>query len=108
MVYIETNKTTNSVGYTHYMPFDAEVGLKNDDGTLKTKEQLEETGYVFDEIPIPEQIKGKQAHLYYSTEKGFWYEYSDIVIPDYPQVSQYWVNKIQDDMTLALVEAGVL
>ena len=108
MVYIETNRETNSIGYTHYMPFDPKCGLKNDDGTIKTKEQLEETGFVLDEIPKAEQIEGKRAFPYYTTEKGVWYEYKDIIVSDYPQVPQYWVNKIQDDMTLALVEAGVL
>jgi hypothetical protein len=108
MVYIETNKTDDAIGYTHYMPFDPECGLKNEDGTLKTREQLEETGFVLDEIPQAEKIDGKRAFPHYNTEKGFWYEYEDIVVPDYPQVPQYWVDKIQDDMTLALVESGVL
>lgn len=108
MIYIETNSATNAVGFVHYMPFDENNGMKNEDGTQMTEEQLKETGFLVESMPEAEKIKGKGSTTFYTEEKGFWFEYYDVEVNDYPQVPLYFVNKIQDDMTLALVEAGVL
>lgn len=110
MIYIETNEE-NKIIFTHYMPFDEKHGFKNEDGTIKTKEQLEsekKNAYVIEGLPKVDKKPTQGAIFYYTPDKGVWFELFDIPQRDYPQVDQYWVNKIQDDMTLALIEAGVL
>ena len=108
MIYIETNPTTHGIGYTHYMPFDKELGLKNEDGTLKTEAQLKETGFLVESVPTVPHIEGKRGYVTYTEENGFSFEYIELPQNYYLGVSPADVQKIQDDMTLALIEAGVL
>jgi hypothetical protein len=54
------------------MPFDDINGLG------KTEEELLQIGYLVDEVPEPEQIEGKSSMMFYTPERGFWFEYIDI------------------------------
>lgn len=71
MIFIQTNQN-NLVNYMHHMPFDPVNGLG------KTKEELKKEGYLVNDIPDALQIKGKYEIMYYSKEKGIYYEYEDI------------------------------
>jgi hypothetical protein len=70
LIYIEINKD-NSIGLTHYMPFDEVHGLG------KTKEELEESGLLVESLPISEDMIGKSQVLKYDETKGLHYEYVD-------------------------------
>lgn len=59
------------VQLTHFMPFDSKEGFG------KTEAELLQMGYLLDEIPEPEKIKGKIPVACYTEEKGFYYEYED-------------------------------
>lgn len=61
------------VAYIHYMPFDEKNGLG------KTEEELLTTGFLVEDIADPELIDGKYPIQHYSLERGFWFEYKDIV-----------------------------
>lgn len=65
MIYIELNEN-NEVMYAHHNP------------TKLTKEYKEKGLELNLEIPKSEKKIGKQPILYYTKEKGFWYEYEDI------------------------------
>ena len=68
-----------SVGFVHYMPFDLNNGLKNEDGTLKTEAQLRESGALVESIPQAEPPEGKvTAGMFYNPFTGtVFYEYED-------------------------------
>ena len=108
MIFIKTSILTNAVTFIHYSPLDEKDGMKNEDGTVMTEEQLKQIGYLVDAIPIPTRIEGKGSTTYYEPTKGFWFEYYDVEVDPYQMVPTEVVDKIQDDMTLALIEAGVL
>lgn len=71
MIFLKCDETSK-VNYIHYMPFDGKHGLG------KTQEQLEQEGVLVDSIPEPQIIEGKNPIMYYSKEKGIFYEYEDI------------------------------
>ncbi len=108
MIYIQTNEETNLVTMVHYMPFDPQHGMKDENGELLTEEQMKETGYLVDTLPKAEHIQGKRAITYYTEADGFRVEYVDVPKIDYPGVPQATIEKIQDDLTLAFIEAGIL
>lgn len=108
MIYIQTDKDTNLITMIHYMPFDPQHGMKDDDGVLLTEEQLKETGFLVDALPKAEYIQGKRAIIYYTEADGFTVKYVDVPKVDYPNVPQAMTEKIQDDLTLAFIEAGIL
>lgn len=71
MIYIETNEKS-VITSKHYMPFDENYGLK------KTKEELELTGFIVEEIPeMPSAPFGYRTIEKYSNEEGFTYEYEE-------------------------------
>lgn len=108
MIYIETDKDTNIITMYHYMPFDKEHGIKDEDGNVKTEEEMRKTGFLVDALPSVPCKKGYRAVLKYTKEKEFEYEYIEVPQNDYPSVPYNLVQQIQDDMTLALIESGVL
>lgn len=65
MIAIETNEK-NKVTWIHY----------NSDSLPDTTDVT-----LVEEIPPPEIDRGDIAELYYTPERGFWYEYS-LVVPD--------------------------
>lgn len=71
MIYLETDSQRKVVS-TYFMPFDENYGLG------KTESELEITGFLVEEIPTPESIEGKYSNVFYTKEKGFWFEYVDI------------------------------
>lgn len=71
MIFVQTSND-NEITYCHYKPFSKECGLG------KTEEELLQIGYLVDEVPEPEQIDGKFLTLFFTPERGFWFEYADI------------------------------
>lgn len=59
------------------------------------------------EIPEPENIEGKQAILYFSVEKGFYYEYeNDVLQPEQqPQSDTEIIMQAITDLELQGLEA---
>lgn len=113
LIYIQTQEKTNAITYTHYMPFDEEYGLRDENNNPMTEEQMLKTGFLVEkdsmlEVDKAPKIEGKSAYVIYTPEKGFEYAYADIPENYYRGVMPESVQKIQDDMTLALIEAGVL
>lgn len=77
MVYLKNlTKITDTkylIGYLHSMPFDTVDGLH------KTKEELEQSGILIENIPEPQNTEGKKAIKYYNpVDKKIFYEYEDI------------------------------
>lgn len=113
LVYIETQEKTNAVTYTHYMPFDKEYGLRDENNNPMTEEQMRVKGFLVEKDSLLDagkapKIDGKSAYVTYTAKDGFQYAYVDIPENYYRGVMPESVQKIQDDMTLALIEAGVL
>lgn len=108
MVYIQTNKDTNRVVMTHYRPFDEQYGIKNEDGTIKTEEQLKETGFLVESYPVVERKEGKRGFVKYTPTDGFSIEYEDAPVEEYRGVPQKIVNEIRDNLVLYLVESNIL
>lgn len=69
------NKITDEkypINFVHYMPFDEINGLH------KTREELEQEGYLIDSIPELETPEGKVPVLFFNpTTKTVFYEYVD-------------------------------
>ncbi|WP_460299415.1 hypothetical protein [Clostridium botulinum] len=77
MVYLKNlTKITDTkylIGYLHSMPFDKIDGLN------KTKEELEQSGIIIENISEPQNIEGKKAIKYYNPiDKQIFYEYEEI------------------------------
>ncbi len=108
MIFIQTDKHTNLVTMIHYMPFDSQYGIKDDNGKLLTEEQIEEIGFLVDNLPKVEKIKGKRPIMSYSKEEGFQVTYIDIPKIDYSGVPQSMTEKIQDDLVLSLIDNNIL
>lgn len=85
------NSTEARVGFIHRYPFDAQHGLK------QTKEELELTGVLVEELPDPEQ-NGKIATLYVdlATSKTH-YEYID---PPASEIDRSELEKVKRQQAL--------
>lgn len=85
------NSTEARVGFIHRYPFDAQYGLK------QTKEELELTGVLVEELPDPEQ-NGKIATLYVdlATSKTH-YEYID---PPASEIDRSELEKVKYQQSL--------
>jgi hypothetical protein len=70
-MFIKTDDN-NLVTYCHRKPFDQKYGLG------KAEDELLQTGFLVEEVPIPEQIEGKSAKTFYTEANGFTFEYEDI------------------------------
>lgn len=113
LIYIQTQEKTNAITYTHYMPFDEEYGLRDENNNPMTEEQMLKTGFLVEkdsmlEVDKAPKIEGKSAYVTYTPEKGFEYAYADIPKNFYRGVAPETVMQIQDDMTLELIGMGVL
>lgn len=96
--YIRINKT-NDVIYLHYKPFHPRHGLK------KSKEELELTGILIDEIPEPEIESNQIANLKFNPDTNtLYYEYVDL--PEEPNTnnSQNQLDEIQEVLNILLGE----
>lgn len=70
---IKITDTKYSIGFIHYMPFDAINGLG------KTQEQLEQEGILIESVPQSQVIEGKTSIMYVNpVDKLIFYEYEDI------------------------------
>lgn len=85
------DSTEACVGFIHRYPFDAQHGLK------KTKEELELTGVLVEELPDPEQ-NGKIATLYVDLATGkTHYEYMD---PPASEIDRSELEKVKYQQSL--------
>ncbi len=91
------------VGTVHYMPFDLVHGIKNADGTLKTKAELAAAGALVEEVPKPEASEVQNvAGMFYNPFTGeVFYEYADK--PEEPMTKEEWMAEMEEWVdTLAL------
>jgi hypothetical protein len=101
MKYIKTDNANDRLMYINNFPFDTKHGLG------KTEEELLQDGFLVEDIPKPEQIEGKSATTYYTTEQGFWFEYADI--PKTPeQIQAEKIDQLNTDMNSAIMELTML
>lgn len=96
MIYIKTNQNHKLV-YIHYAWDDEKYGLH------KTKEELEKTGYFVNEIPEEPQKEGFSQILYYTKEKGFWFEYEQMTNNEYG-ISDELLSRIKADTVNEIVQ----
>lgn len=91
--------TNIAVSFQHFAPLDKKDGL--------TEEQLAE-GFLVDEIPEPEEVKGARPLLCYNTEeKKCYYKYVEVKVV--PQITLADVNeKVDVLMQLLLESEGLL
>lgn len=97
MIFVETDKSTNEVQLIVYYPFHPEWGVKHEDGTLYTEEELKQRGYLTELQPNPQPpegyVVGKEM---FTEEEGFTYEYVKIVNNPYG-IPDELVARIKDD-----------
>ncbi|UQW98196.1 hypothetical protein M2M59_04080 [Rummeliibacillus sp. G93] len=97
MVYIEINNGV--VTFVHNIPFDKQNGLG------KTKEELEETGFLLDSIPDATPQAGQDFIMKFDGTNVF-YEYHDAPLTTNEEVESLKAQNAQ--MLLALVEGGLM
>ncbi|MEN8702444.1 hypothetical protein [Bacillus infantis] len=72
MIFIQTDKN-NVITYQNAQPFSPEPFI----GLGKSKEDLEKEGFLVEEVPVFDNVAGKDQYVMYTPEKGFWVEYKD-------------------------------
>jgi len=81
MVALKT--TEDGLLMRHNMPLDKKNGIKNENGIICTEEELISKGwYLFETLPTPEQIEGKESILKLDESGNVYYEYRDRLIPE--------------------------
>ncbi|MFJ5564835.1 hypothetical protein [Lysinibacillus xylanilyticus] len=62
----------------HYIPFDPQYGIMDDNGNLMSKEEIEKMGGVFVESELKPEPNGKMATHFVNPQTGEqWYEYEE-------------------------------
>ena len=92
MIFIKTEQSSK-VFYQHYKP-----EMLND-------EELKD-GYLLPEIPEPKIREGKVSILYFSTERGVWYEYIDAPIDEATEIEQLKASQQEQDDLLINILLG--
>lgn len=100
MIYIQTN-FNNKVIFIHNCPFDEKYGMGKDEKELLL------AGFLVDSLPTKPQKDGFCTVTYYTKEDGFYFKYEQLPQKQY-DADEAVVNQIQDDLTLAFIEAGIL
>jgi hypothetical protein len=96
MVALKT--TEDGLLMRHNMPLDKKNGIKNENGIICTEEELISKGwYLFETLPLPEQIEGKESILKLDESGNVYYEYRDRLIPE-PSEGEKEIVEIQENL----------
>lgn len=88
-------KMENGLLLRHNKPIDKKDGIKNENGVVCTSEELLSKGwYLFETLPIPDKIDGKEAVLKLDESGNVYYEYIDIPLP-VPSEEEKQITEIQ-------------
>ncbi|PER25444.1 hypothetical protein [Bacillus cereus] len=83
MIFIKfKSKEDTTIEFIHHAPYDPIYGLD------KTEEELMEEGLLMEELPVPELQPGKYGVLYYTDERGLYYEYVDVELTEADRIKQ--------------------